>query len=98
MRALFAKALLLGSSALTAQASFAQTAPAATAATAQADAPAAQAEAAAEPAKTEQDIVVTARRREEKLQDVPISVSAISGDQLARSGVSDVQGLQYRTP
>ena len=44
------------------------------------------------------DIVVTARRRDEALQDVPISVSALSGDQLARSGVTDVQGLQYRTP
>lgn len=44
------------------------------------------------------DIVVTARRREEALQDVPISVSAISGDQLNKSGVTDVQGLQYRTP
>ncbi|SCW60339.1 iron complex outermembrane recepter protein [Sphingobium faniae] len=44
------------------------------------------------------DIVVTARRRDEALQDVPISVSALSGDQLAKSGVTDVQGLQYRTP
>ncbi|ATI80688.1 TonB-dependent receptor [Sphingobium yanoikuyae] len=44
------------------------------------------------------DIVVTARRRDEALQDVPISVSAISGDQLAKSGVTDIQGLQYRTP
>jgi len=44
------------------------------------------------------DIVVTARRREETLMDVPLSVSAISGDMLTKSGVSDVQGLQYRTP
>lgn len=44
------------------------------------------------------DIVVTARRRDEALQDVPISVSAISGEQLSKSGVTDIQGLQYRTP
>lgn len=44
------------------------------------------------------DIVVTARRRNEALQDVPISVSAISGEQLQQSGVTDIQGLQYRTP
>lgn len=44
------------------------------------------------------EIIVTARRREESIQDVPISVSAISGEQLQKSGVSDVQGLQYRTP
>jgi iron complex outermembrane receptor protein len=25
-------------------------------------------------------------------------VSALTGDQLAKSGVTDVQGLQYRTP
>jgi len=44
------------------------------------------------------DIVVTARRREEALQDVPLSVSALSGAQLERSGVTDAQSLQYRTP
>lgn len=43
-------------------------------------------------------IVVTARRREEALQDTPISVSVLSGDQLAQSGVNDVQDLQFRTP
>lgn len=55
------------------------------------------------PAVTQNDgftgeIVVTARRREEQIQDVPISVSALSGSQLEQSGVNDVQALQYRTP
>lgn len=44
------------------------------------------------------DIIVTARRREEALQDVPISVSVLSGDQLAQSGVQNAMDLQYRTP
>ncbi|MGF7150160.1 iron complex outermembrane receptor protein [Sphingomonas zeicaulis] len=44
------------------------------------------------------DIVVTARRREESIQDVPISVSALNGAQLEQAGVNDVQGLQFRTP
>lgn len=45
-----------------------------------------------------EEIIVTARRREEALLDVPIAVSAISGDALAKVGVTDVQGLQYQTP
>jgi len=44
------------------------------------------------------EIIVTARRRSESLQHVPISVSALSGAQLEKSGITDVQGLQYRTP
>ena len=35
-------------------------------------------------------IVVTARRREENLVDVPIAISAISGDQLAAKGAMDI--------
>lgn len=45
-----------------------------------------------------EEVIVTARRREEVLQDVPISVSALSGEALERSGISDIQALQYRTP
>ena len=45
-----------------------------------------------------EEVVVTARRREEALQDVPISVSALSGEALERAGISDIQALQYRTP
>lgn len=44
------------------------------------------------------EIIVTARRREEVLKDVPIAVSALSGDALEKVGVADVQSLQYQTP
>lgn len=40
------------------------------------------------------DIVVTARLSEEKLQSVPIAVTAVSGDLLARSGVNDLRSLE----
>lgn len=39
------------------------------------------------------EIVVTAQRRAQNLQDVPVSVSAISGDQLADSGIRNGQDL-----
>ena len=44
------------------------------------------------------DIVVTARRREESLIDVPISVTAISGDALTRQGAVDITALQDKAP
>ncbi|UVO50575.1 TonB-dependent receptor [Sphingomonas sp. SUN019] len=44
------------------------------------------------------DIVVTARRREESLLDVPIAVSAFSGAQLEASGAIDVTDLSNVTP
>ncbi len=45
-----------------------------------------------------EDIVVTAQRREERLQDVPISVTAVTGDSLARSGVTDTRQLTQSMP
>jgi iron complex outermembrane receptor protein len=39
------------------------------------------------------DIVVTANKREERLKDVPISVSVIAGDQLTRQNVNEVSDL-----
>lgn len=43
-------------------------------------------------------IVVTARRREERLVDVPIALSSFSGDQLARSGALDITDLAQAAP
>ncbi|MCX8477879.1 MAG: TonB-dependent receptor [Sphingomonas sp.] len=44
------------------------------------------------------EITVTARRREESLIDVPISMSVVSGDTLARTGATDITALQDKTP
>ena len=44
------------------------------------------------------DIVVTARRREESLQSVPISVQAFSGDMLSERNVQDATDLQRIVP
>jgi len=47
-----------------------------------------------EPLPLNDDIVVTARLTSEKLQAVPIAVTAVSGDQLARSGINDLRSLE----
>ncbi|WP_439571721.1 TonB-dependent receptor [Sphingomonas sp.] len=44
------------------------------------------------------EIVVTARRREESLIDVPISMSVVTGDSLVKSGAADITALQDKTP
>ncbi|MBA4763184.1 TonB-dependent receptor [Sphingomonas sp.] len=44
------------------------------------------------------DIVVTARRREESAQNVPVSVTAFSGDLLAERSVTTMDQLTYSTP
>ena len=53
---------------------------------------------AAARADTIDEIVVTARRREEALKDVPISVQAISGEALEAKGTIDLQALVAQTP
>ena len=56
---------------------------------------------AAGPAATQDglaDIIVTARRREENLQNVPIATTALSAAQLAASGVARSDQLQILTP
>lgn len=42
-----------------------------------------------EPASELEEIMVTATKRQASLQDVPISISAVSGDTLDRRGISD---------
>jgi iron complex outermembrane receptor protein len=44
------------------------------------------------------EVTVTARRREESLQDVPIAVSAFSAEQLDQIGAPDITALQQTTP
>nr|WP_176392384.1 TonB-dependent receptor [Sphingomonas sp. CDS-1] len=45
-----------------------------------------------------EDIVVTARRRAESLQTVPLSVTAISAEMLVAEGVKNIIDLQFHTP
>lgn len=45
-----------------------------------------------------EEVVVTARKRAESLQDVPISVQAVSGEQIAVQGIVDFQQLAPYTP
>ena len=45
-----------------------------------------------------EEIVVTAQKREQSLQDVPISILAVSGDTIAEGGFSDMQELSEFIP
>lgn len=44
------------------------------------------------------DIIVTARRQEEKLQRVPISITVIDARTLANGGITSMKDVQYLTP
>ncbi len=44
------------------------------------------------------DIVVTALKREQSIQDVPVAVSAISGEQLKTAGFQSLQDIASRVP
>jgi iron complex outermembrane receptor protein len=78
-----AVALMIGAVTLPASAALAQTGAEAAAA---ADAPA------------DGEIVVTAQKRTERLQDVPLAVSAISADRLAQRQINDTNGLVNAIP
>jgi iron complex outermembrane receptor protein len=53
---------------------------------------------AEEAESTGESITVTARRRDERLQDVPIAVTAYSGAQLEREGATDLTDIGDTTP
>lgn len=44
------------------------------------------------------EIVVTAQRRQERLQDVPLAVSALSAEEIQNSRIENVQDLEERVP
>ena len=44
------------------------------------------------------DIVVTAQKRSERLQDVPLAVSVVSGDAIAQLGGVNLENAQYLVP
>ena len=44
------------------------------------------------------EIVVTAQKRSEKLQDIPLAVSVVGGDALARQGGVNLESAQYLVP
>ncbi len=45
-----------------------------------------------------EEILVTAQRTSQKLMDVPLSITAMSGDQLANAGIRQMSDLQMTTP
>jgi iron complex outermembrane recepter protein len=61
------------------------------------DPPAVQAQAPAD-ASEPGEIVVTARRREEKVQEVPIAMSVVGGQELTSTGAFNVNRLQQTQP
>lgn len=46
----------------------------------------------------QEEIVVTAQKREQSLQDVSVSVTAVSGDMLVDNGINDVSRLDVMVP
>jgi outer membrane receptor protein involved in Fe transport len=52
----------------------------------------------AEPAAETQEVVVTATRREERIQDVPISITAFQQEELTEKGIVGYEGIARETP
>jgi iron complex outermembrane receptor protein len=48
--------------------------------------------------RTIEEVVVTATKRPESLQDIPISVNAFTGEQIEEAGVKDIRDIAGQTP
>ncbi|MDP1642852.1 MAG: TonB-dependent receptor [Phenylobacterium sp.] len=59
---------------------------------------AAAAQAPAQGVSVVEELVVTARRREETVKDVPVAVTAVTGERLEATGAADITTLQQSTP
>lgn len=58
----------------------------------------AQDDTTAESGNSDGPIVVTARRREERITDVPLAVTAISGEELAKTGTLEITEISQEVP
>ena len=45
-----------------------------------------------------EEVIVTAQKREQLLQDVPISIAAFSQDTIEKFGINDIKGLASKVP
>src|SRR5687768_13908818 len=63
-----------------------------------ASAQAQQVEGEAQTARDDNEIVVTARFREESLSDVPIAITALTGDTLAAQNLNTLQDIAQTVP
>jgi iron complex outermembrane receptor protein len=50
------------------------------------------------PRATIEEIIVTAQRREQNIQEVPIAITALSADALDKAGIDDTRSLEQVTP
>ncbi|MDT9071468.1 TonB-dependent receptor plug domain-containing protein, partial [Escherichia coli] len=47
---------------------------------------------------TIEEVVVTARKRSERLQETPISITAVTAEAMERKGIKDVADIARQTP
>jgi iron complex outermembrane recepter protein len=47
---------------------------------------------------TLEEVIVTAQKREQSLQDVPLSVNAVSGEKMAEAGITNLEGMTGLVP